>query len=459
MKRTSEAMAKSYWEAAMKLFPKLPPLVTERVQYSAGVAPTLKVFDVVFAKSRNNLLGLKDSMGPHKLWLDYLLINVSSDVDAFARLLHLDRRLELALFDRLYQLALGLKPDEKWSREHLEELAKLYRRLLELDKSTALLNRLASKYPPNTDAQELRHLAYEIDKNAKIAKLLHDAKHPEWVREYALLNMAHDADASISDYEVKNFLGDTLPPRALMELGKLRAWPHEDYLLVGEGPLWMLRGQELVETGPRLDDLRGSQVRYYNNGKARKLEDVLGVLDGVPRRDVSVRFHLSFQPASDWWPPGAYPKKTDKSIADTSYDRGRPQVGFLFGVRDVSVDMQEDPKTHQQALVRPLHAFGVRIRPDAVELVELTETKRKRGYLQMGDAEFSVTVLQSQKAALGGGEFDVGVEAAGDAVKVTVGGNSYSFAAPKERTGFYGLHFSGAGYAELSRLKVASRLQ
>jgi hypothetical protein len=175
---------------------------------------------------------------------------------------------------------------------------------------------------------------------------------------------------------------------------------------------------------------------------------------------VSARFHVSFAPAGDWWPEDIYPKKTDASIADTKYDRGRPEPAFLFGVRDVDVDQQEDPKTHKEVLVRPMRGLGVRVKPDAVELYEFVETKRKRGPFDSTPDEMTITVKQSQKADFANQqELDVAVEVAGDSVKVTAGGKTFSFAAPKDRTGFYGLNVRGTGYVELSRLKVASRLQ
>jgi hypothetical protein len=459
LKRVSEAMAKSYWEAAMKLFPRLPPLVTERVQYSAGVAPNLKVFDWVFKKSHDQLLGEHNALGPHKLWLEYLLINVSNDIDVFARMLHLDQRLEVALEDNLYHLALKLQPDEKWKRQRQEELALQYRKLVELDKSTAIFNALSTNYPKDADAQELRHLAAQIDTNAKLSKMLHDAKHLEWAREYALLTLGGSSSGYISDYDAQKFLGDALAPPALKELTKLRAWPGSDYLLVGEGPLWVVRGHETLSTGPRFDGLRAGAIRFYQK-ETKQQRDTLGVLDGVPRRDVSARFHVSFAPAADWWPDGVYPKKTDASLADVKYDRGRPEVGFLFGARDVDVDLQRDAGTQRDTLVRPLRGLAVRIKPDAVELVEVIETKRQHQYLAAGPDEFAMNVKQTQKAELSGKtELDVSIDVAGDSVKVTVGDKTFKFAAPPDRTGFYGLHLRGNGYAEISRLKISSRLQ
>jgi len=168
-------------------------------------------------------------------------------------------------------------------------------------------------------------------------------------------------------------------------------------------------------------------VRWFGDGSEA---EHFTVVEGVPRPDPGVQLDVSFARPQDGNPDATRP--------------GRPEVGFLFGLRDVDVDPVKDPKTNADVLARPVRGWQLLIRADGVKLLEVRDTQRK--------------VLEERAANLKScDKLGVAVEPDGGGLTAQVNGQSFTFKAPADRSGFYGLSFHGAGYAAVQKLQITGK--
>src|SRR5262249_47176575 len=145
---------------------------------------------------------------------------------------------------------------------------------------------------------------------------------------------------------------------------KLRAFPksnhsnvtgNDRYVLVGDAPVWMLQeGWYTVTTGPRSDPLRADGIRFARLDASDKIDTLL-VVEGVPRRDLRMKFEVDLDPPADFW------NAREERFATKP---ARAELDILLGARDVDSDQ------------RPMRATLLALREDAVELVDLAETGR-----------------------------------------------------------------------------------
>lgn len=186
-------------------------------------------------------------------------------------------------------------------------------------------------------------------------------------------------------------------------------------------------------SGPRTDERRANELRFYGDAK-HAVEPIL-LVDGLSRRDVGLRFTVSYTPAPDWWPPWVY-YRDKNSIADVALEAGRPEVGFVFGLRNV------DAPRH------PLSAQAVIVGGEGQRLVELVESP-------VGSKEpYKLTTKSEQRGEVKAATFKVAVKLSGDTLRLTVDGKTSSWKVGGEREGFYGIYLRGRGYAAISNLEV-----
>ncbi len=227
------------------------------------------------------------------------------------------------------------------------------------------------------------------------------------------------------------------------------------YVLLGDTAVWAVhsnlrRGRESsgtgvedrpeslnLVTGARSDWKRTDELRYYGDGK-KPVEPMI-IAEGLSKKDVALRFAVSYTPAADWWPRNVY-HRDRKSLAEVPLESGKPEVGFLYGVRAIDA--------HRQ----PLRAYAVLIGDKGVRHVEIAENPAA-SYKDTVEP-YTYTDKGNEAGGASGATIKVSAKVFGDTVKVTVDGKSYSFKAPAERTGFYGVFLRGKGYASIHHLVV-----
>jgi hypothetical protein len=389
------------------------------------------------------------------------------------RRLHLDGRAEVELHERLYQMGLKLNGPPAWGQKMLKQLALEYAGDGELDRSTKLYTKLAGQL---TEPDAVRATADAIALNQKAAAALAKAgPQRPMVAEWLRLGSHGEGGFSRAVDDLAYAFPSSGPPtmRTWQELNRKRKFPsserfgmsyHDTYVYLGDVPVWQLEENWYsVSTGPRPDWLRTEELRYYLADKdAKEGVDNAFIADGTPRKEVSARFEVRFTPADDWWPLQGDAYTRVGKLQEIGIDPAKlahPAVGLLFGMKDVDVDSVDDPRGGKPLVPRPLHGYLVAIAADGVSLVELGEAERKshtwKGVLEH-DLTMSWKVLEHKAANLSGAKLAVSVEVRGGSVKATVNGQAFTFGAPRDVTGFYGLDFKGPGYASLGALKVTA---
>ncbi len=424
MKRQAEAAAARYEEEALKLFP-VAPLTVDESNYSWSLTENLGDFEKEWAWAKKKLLRVEDIAENQK----NMILSSARYPDLTAELLHFDAKQTAAFHQQLFDFCKKLQPDDYHVTEGLEALAKRWRNVLELDKSTALFTELSRR---SDNPWRLKGLAQEIEANRDMSAFI--AKAPAEGREYLLLNEGNVHGA-------KNLFPDrSVSPRALQELARLRAWPHQDRsLLIGDLPVWSLGNANLLSTGPRTDPRRAAELRYHRPARmSEKDVDALLVLGSAPRQAFTLKARLTFTAPADFTPRDPI-------------DPGRPEVVLLFGMSDVDCDKQEDPSTHKRVLVRPMRAYGVVMKADAAQLVRLTESERD-AWNRKG--AFAEEALGSSPAKGEAATLDLTLKVSGGSVVVELNGRSHRFTLPQPVAGFTGLGVRGQGYVGLSALSI-----
>jgi TolB-like protein len=424
MKRQAEAAAARYEEEALKVFP-VAPLTIDESNYSWSLTENLGEFDKEWAWAKKKLLRVEDIAENQK----NMVLSSARYPDLTAELLHFDARQTAAFHQQLFDLCKKLQPDEYHVTEGLEALAKRWRNVLELDKSTALFTELSRR---SDNPWRLKGLAQEVETNRDLAAFL--SKAPQEGREYLLLNEGnlHAARSVFPDRSVS--------PRALQELTRLRAWPHQDrFMLIGDLPVWSLGNPNILSTGPRADAHRAAELRYHRPARmSDKDVDALIALGAAPRQSFTLKTRLSFTAPPDFAPRDPI-------------DPGRPEVTFLFAMSDVDCEKREDPATQKAVTTRPMKAYGLILKSDAVQLVRLVESGRDM-WNRKGPLHEEVVRSSPEKGEAA--TQDLVVKMSGVHVVVEVNGRSHRFTLPQPTAGFTGLRVRGYGYVSMGALAI-----
>lgn len=464
MQRTGDALSAAYFADASPRFAEDPMPLVVISGYSHRL-PAIATFDKdwnylveEFGRESGKVATRKLVQNLNTNWLQLL---------EFGDRLHLDRKQAVALKATLIAQGKKLQPDPAFWLTETRHLAAEHRRVLELEKSSTILAGLAAGMK---DPSTLRELADELEVNKQITALLASHKRPvdKYFREYILLKYPHlyPHQWEYLRNEWDGNTGDGLSPKALYLLSELRVLPDYrgqtgrvrslfGYVLLGDTTVWAVhsnlrRGSESsgtgvedgaetlnLVTGARSDFKRTDELRYYGDGK-KPVEPMI-IADGLSKKDVALRFTVSFTPAADWWPRNVY-HRDRKSIADANLESGKPEVGFLYGVRGIDA--------HRQ----PLHGYAVLIGDKGARHVEIAENPAAS--YKPAVEPYTYTDKGNESGSAPGATIKVTAKVAGDTVKVTVDGKSYSFKAPAERTGFYGVFLRGKGYASIHHLVV-----
>jgi hypothetical protein len=402
MQRTAETLWRSYFAESLAAFPEVPLDVSIELTMSL---PRPASFDADFQKLMANMADFRTGGFDHNDSLRFFDLQHVGDL---ARRLLLDRRQEADLRAKVLDLAARLGPHDGFRRDQSVELAKNLRAIGEYGKSTALLSSLGAG---EKNPRELESLARQIEVNRELQKALEAAPLKKLCREL-LFMMPNAWDDSVQDEERGRLVKLARPlPWDRYVLGRARRLQRGDYAIVDGVPAWLVAGNDdFLATGPRTDPLRGSELRFYG-------KEALVVREGVPRKDVVARFTISYAPPDDFWPGTDNPGRNSMKDAAPSLDPHHPEVGFAFGLRDLS----SSPR-----------GLELVVAADGVRLVE------------------GGKVLARADADLRAPRVDVEVRVEGTAVAGSAGGKSFRFDAPADRTGFYGLAFRGPGFAAVS---------
>jgi hypothetical protein len=188
-------------------------------------------------------------------------------------------------------------------------------------------------------------------------------------------------------------------------------------------------------------------------------EDALVACGVGPRGDFDASFTVDFRPAADFWPRHAQPSRVPTREA-LELDRGRPEVGFVFGLRDLQRSSVHDPSTDRH-IIEPTRGLMLRFTGSALQLVALGDRTPGEDALA---PRMSTRVLSEKKLDLARqSELRVTARVRGRRVEVTMRAGAgagraqkHTFELPKDEAdgaggfhGFHGFHVRGRGYASI----------
>jgi TolB-like protein len=442
--RGADAAAIQYWALVRSLYPRLPLVLANGSLFAPreykmhlDQIESLDKFDAAWGLALAQARGYwPPPQHSIHLYREYTWKEIDHFDDA-GRRLQLDARATADLGAQLYQLAMKHLPvKDMWQERAVEALAKAYRQVLDLDKSTSYFAMLAAG---SKDPKQIERTAKEVESNRDAARLIGQLQPSRYVREALSIDGQNWRVRDLPRW----FPSQKLEAKANYELNRLRGW--RSYLLVDDEPVWNVGVR--LQSGYRVDPLRTDEIRHYPWNKDAR--EALAILGARPRKDASLRFQVSYAPADDFWPHDHNPRP-DATLADRRIQPGRPEVSIFFGLRDVDVDLR-DEKT--RALVRPTRAFAVRLVGDEVQLAKAVEAERTEG--SQDYKRFEYEVVAREKAPISGkATFDVKLDLGDRGVDVEVAGKRVHFDAPKERAGYLALVFRGPGYVAARAIKL-----
>jgi TolB-like protein len=431
--RTRDWLAQSYWAEALD-DPDRVPLFGIVVQMPPA---TVAEIDEVFGEMRKSMASA--ARAP-------LSSNLSYDVHTVARRLHFDRKQEAELLERLVRRGLEGSRDEERKTRWLLELAERYQDVLELDRSTrqlVLLGRMTK------DAETLDKAAKRMEENRDLAQLL-DQRGPlqAYVREYLMNSISKPKVHPIRKAR-ELFAGKDTTEKMIREIDHAaRQWLADDYMLLGEQPMWLLQGSFSLRTGPRADRYRAEEIRYHVAADAHSDDGgVLGVWGAGARQDFRVRFRVGYAAPRDYW----LARSSDDRDALAAGRAGRARVGFLFGLRNIDTRLERDPAGKELHYPDPMTGYAVLIEDDGIALARV-RAEHRRGRGGSGHRELVAEVLRRVKADVRShDELEVSVAVEKDRVTVQVAGKSATFRLAGEASGYaggyLGLSIQGHGYS------------
>ena len=430
MERIADNFNKSYWSSAAEVVPQFPPMPWGSHMH---LPESLEAFDADFAQSR------KDNEQDAKRQIED--INYLYSGGFFARRLHLDRRQEAELCERLYRLGLKFQPTTEWKVRQQIALAHDFQRVLAIDRSTAFLVQTQAM---TTASDSLRKIADMLEQNRELERIFGEVKLKTELREF-LINTPYEALNAVEEAR-KIFGVSALTPQIASTLVRYRRWPRseDEYLLIGDEPVWRLHEIDGVEltTGPRTDRLRSDEIRYWARPTARERPgDTLLAFGPAPLDQFTVTFTVTRTPALDW---RLAEKSAAEALEKAPADKQATEVGLVFGLRNIGV-----PSRGKQAPA-PLAGYAVRIGPSLIRFTRLTGGKQRGELTEAPIADWKVDLAAEQKLA-------VSVRVDDHAVTVTVNGKPFTAKPPADRGGFLGLTLSGTGYTSIAGLRVTRR--
>jgi hypothetical protein len=273
--------------------------------------------------------------------------------------------------------------------------------------------------------------------------MLQNGKNRELTRETLLL------EGMNAKQVVDEFLA-TSPPKnefwPYLAGFRMLSYMHSGPMLIGDVPVWVVRqGHDKdVETGPRRDKRRAEEIRYIPDVSYRKSNtgydltpEALVMVDGRPRNDIKAQFQIRYK----------VPRELGKGLNEYRGDppAGRAEVGWAFGVQNA---LGEIPAAAS--------GFAILLGGGKARLVEFHLVKDKdESKVNNESTHFKIKVLEEHPLALAE-TADVQIVIKGARLEAHAGGQSASFKAPGDHSGFHGLMFRELGYAGVGALKVSA---
>jgi TolB-like protein len=448
VERMAAAVLQRYVAEAATAFPAVP--LFPPGPWRELVPATLDSFDKDFAAAREFLTEPgKDTEDRRQ----HLRENAAR-VDEYAKRLLLDAGQELSLrelaLDKLRAVTPRTGADHRDQREALASMAARYRALGDLDRSTALFARLSAL---TQEPDELERIAKEIDANRELGQRWRKVGLARQLAEHlrTMNPWGTPSGSDVTRIEWSLFEGKKPPARLLYTLMEGRQVAPRAHWFLADEPCWVILGEYWLLTGERSDRLRASELRYYYTERMSE-EDALVACGAGPRGDFDASFTIDFRPAADFWPRHASASRTSTREA-LELDPGRPEVGFVFGLRDLWRTSVHDPATDKH-WYEPTRGFMLRVTAGALQLVALGDRPPAE---DMRKPRMTTRVLSEKKLDLAGQrELRVAVRVRGRRVEVTLGAGAgraqkHTFELPRDEAGgghgFHGFHVRGRGYA------------
>ncbi|TMQ13343.1 MAG: hypothetical protein E6J90_28710 [Deltaproteobacteria bacterium] len=470
LQRIADVMVQRYWAEAAAVFPRVLPVVRDEIgflprspeQVVEAVARARKQLEEGNGRIRVNCVRGEAREVRFLCNLDWQGMR-DDPVHQFALRLHLDGRQTADLYQRLYDFGIKLNAPAEWRQRALEGLAAEYLSLGDFGRSTASYTLLAGLLH---DAGQVRAVTRKVQDNRAIAESLERSPHRELIREI-MANASHTDHGRVDPVSVGRQIEQfNKEPRYLFRrVGESRMFPESGRwgwgnadicILVADHPVWQVQAAQFaLGTGPRPDPRRAGAIRYAPDSEVAADLDTLLVVDGAARRDVRLAFDVDFAVPADFW---SFRGENTPHQADAK--GRRPELGFVFGMRNIYAEPEKDPRTQSDVVVRPCRALAVIVGDGGVRLEELVQDGA--GNLHAGVAhrgmKFAHKELGRQAADLrAAGSLKAAFEVTGGKVSATINGKAYTFPVPKDHEGFYGLAFAGNGFAELRGLQVRAK--
>ena len=433
--RTRDWLQRSYWAEASEDLDRLSPFGVTVQMPPVTLDEIGKVFDEMRSAS---VRGARAALSSN---LDY-------EVHGLARRLHFDRGQQAELFETLVRHGLARSQDERLKTRWLLALAERYQDVLALDRST---RQLVSLGRLTKDAKTLEKAAEQMEVNRDLAQLLaRRGPQQALVREYLLTGLGSKRNLIGKAGEL--FVGKGLTEKMARAIDHQRQWLADDYLLLGEQPMWLLQGNSRLRTGARDDRYRAGEIRYYTPTDARSDDGgVLGVWGAGPRRSFQARFRVRYAAPRDYW----LARYTGQRAELSEGRAGHARVGFLFGLRNIDTRVERDQARKTLYYPEPMTGYAVLIEDDGIALARVRGAYLSGG--SKGRRDLVPEVLHRIRVdTRARDDLEVRIDVDKDRVTIQAAGKRATFQAPGYEGGYLGLSIRGAGYAAWSPIDSAS---
>ncbi len=438
VRRRADGLARRYFTEAQEVFPDAP-------LFHFGSHPP-ESLEEVEERIAGTVKGLKQGLEHNPKNRDQGLINNLRKADDFASLMAVDNRERIKLLELAANYLVQLKADEYVLSDIFKKVAEAHLAVGDVDAASGALARASTVM---TSADDLKDLASEIEKLGKISALLAKTDKKKELREYIANEGRNISESRFAWFTERGAPGEKLM-RELADGREPKRWfSHADpYWIWASEPAYLLEGEYVLQTGPRVDGLMSKDLRYYKSLKT-STKDVLVALGRGARTDVDVSFELAYKHSRDYWPKHA--PRDAKSIDDLVLDPGRPEATFVFGMYAIDArSSYYDDKARKTIWPEPTQAYGVRFSDSGVALVRLGEDAPAEDQRK---SEMTIKVLDEEKKKVGGERTKVRIQVKGKSVTVTAG-STYKFTLPVEPNGFLGVHIRGVGFVEFGDLQL-----
>ncbi|MSQ84829.1 MAG: hypothetical protein EXR77_18480 [Myxococcales bacterium] len=437
IRRRVNVLARRYFQEAQPVFPDAP-------LFNTGHHPPDKPEDV--EKRVDGLAqSLKQGLEHQAKNRDSGLVNSLRWGPEFGALMAADRRELISLLELAAGKLSTLRADTYERTRVFDQLAEAYLDIGDVDAASGALARASAV---ETDASNLQRLATRIEELGRLATLFGQTDKKTELRE---LIAAGERNAA----SLTKLLGErgVATPKLLRELAEQRElkrwWSHGDPFWMWSGePAYLIQGEYVATTGPRIDGLSSRNLRYYRSQRTSS-KDILIAVGRGPRAEVQANFDLSYSRAADFFP--RHTPRDVLTVADLRLDPGRPELTFLFGLRDIDTERTQDPDTRKSFYSEPTFAFGVRFNVTGVALVRVGEQPPSA---EQRKPEMTVQVLTEVTKGVTDDKVKVQIVVKGKQVTVTVGSATHKFGLPQDANGMIGVHLRGEGYVEIGDLRL-----